>query len=65
MIRTLVLVGWAIVAAGFVFCEVISLADPARVAGLGEVLRRLSGSRWRLVIVFPGWMWLGWHFFAR
>jgi hypothetical protein len=32
---------------------------------LAALLRRWSDGRLRLAAFFLGWMWVGWHFFAR
>lgn len=65
MTRAVVLSIWAVVGAVAVVCEVVSLGSPRRVAGFADVLDRFSARRWRLVVAFLGWAWLGWHFFAR
>ena len=65
MSRALFLAAWALVAATFVGIESTSLATRRRVPGLVETLRALTrGTAGRLVL-FLGWMWLGWHIFAR
>lgn len=63
--RQVVLWVWAIVATGLVSCEVAALATRGGVAGIGQVLTRMSARSWSLVVSFVVWMWLGWHFFAR
>lgn len=60
-----VLLGWAIVAALVVGCELLSALTGRRFAGLAELLERLTARTGWLVAVFVGWMWLGWHLFAR
>lgn len=66
MTRTVVLVGWAVVALLFVSCQVISMVTHRRYAGAQDLMDRLTGgSTPRMVAIFVGWMWVGWHFFAR
>lgn len=65
MTRQIVLGIWALVAVLLLACEALSMSTHRRVAGVGDLLRRLSAGRGRLVAVFVGWMWVGWHFFAR
>lgn len=56
---------WAVLAVALLACEGAALARPARVAGVRTALRRLTvRPGWRLAFLV-GWMWLGWHFFAR
>ncbi|HAM00830.1 MAG TPA: hypothetical protein DCQ30_01160 [Acidimicrobiaceae bacterium] len=64
MTRALVLAVWATVAAGPVVCEVLALRGRG-VAGLRTALGALSATGARRVLLFVGWMWVGWHFFAR
>jgi hypothetical protein len=63
--REAVLWVWAVVVAGLVLCEPLSLATRRRTASIGTLLAVLGASRLRLVAVFVGWMWVGWHLFAR
>jgi hypothetical protein len=63
--RALVLDVWAALAALLVGCEVLSLLTRRRFAGLLETTGRLASTPARRVALLLGWMWLGWHFFAR
>ncbi|HVA73599.1 MAG TPA: hypothetical protein VNF71_03450 [Acidimicrobiales bacterium] len=66
MTRTAVLAVWAVVAALFAACELVSIATHRRYTGVQGFLDRIGGaSNRRLVVLFVGWMWVGWHFFAR
>lgn len=65
MTRSMILAAWALGAVLLVGCEVLSLATRRRYVGLAALLRRWTDGRLRLVVFFLGWMWLGWHFFAR
>jgi hypothetical protein len=65
MTRQVVLWLWALSAALLVGCEVVSVVSARRFAGARKVLDLLSATTGRLLVVFLGWMWLGWHFFAR
>lgn len=65
MSRVVVLTAWGVVAAMVVGCEMASMLSRRRLAGMGDVLSRLSGSTWSLLAMLVGWMWVGWHFFAR
>jgi hypothetical protein len=63
--RQVVLGVWALLAAGLVGCEVLAVVSRGRVAGARGALGLLVAAPWRMAACFVGWMWLGWHFFAR
>jgi hypothetical protein len=66
MTRTIYLAAWALVAALFIGCELLSVLTRREYLGTQGLLDRVAGrSNWRLGILFVGWMWVGWHFFAR
>jgi len=68
MTRTVVLAVWVLVALSLAGCGALAWATrqgARRVAAAGEALAALSGARWSMVVCFVGWMWVGWHFFAR
>ena len=64
MTRIASLTVWGFLAIGPLACEVASLIG-SRLAGFGRVLDVVGTGRWRTLPLFVGWMWLGWHFFAR
>jgi hypothetical protein len=64
MTRDLFLAAWLCVALLFLLAELLAFMTD-RAAGFREILQRLVSGNWRLVFVFLGWMWMGWHFFAR
>ena len=61
----LVDLGWAVLAAGLVVCALLPTLTHGRFATLAGFTRRLTRTRARLVLVFLGWLWVGWHFFVR
>jgi hypothetical protein len=65
MTRSAVLAGWAFLALLFVACEALSILSRGRFTGLQGLLDRLTRGNVAFAAVFVGWMWLGWHFFAR
>lgn len=70
MTREVVLGIWAAVGVGLLASELAARflrpgSGPPGLATAADVLDRLSGTTARLLAVFVGWMWLGWHFFAR
>jgi hypothetical protein len=65
MTRLASLAIWAAIAGGFIGCEALSLVNRRRTAGFDQFLSAVGTKGWRTVPLFVGWMWLGWHFFAR
>jgi hypothetical protein len=65
MTRSLVLAAWALGALLLVGSEVLSVVSKRRYIGGAALLRRWTSGRLRLIAFFVGWMWVGWHFFAR
>lgn len=65
MSRDLVLAGWVVLAVALAGCGLLPWLGGGRFATLFDLTRRLTRSRPALVAVFAGWLWIGWHFFAR
>ena len=65
MSRQVLLGCWTAIAAMAVACEVAAVATGGRIRRLVGVMATLTRRDWALVVVFVGWMWMGWHFFAR
>ena len=63
--RGVTLLGWAVLAAAFVALEVRSLVGRDRFATVGDALDRLLRNGFARAILLLGWLWLGWHVFAR
>jgi hypothetical protein len=63
--RSATLLGWAILAAAFVLLEVRARVRRERLATAGDALDVLLRNAAARVIVLLGWLWLGWHVFAR
>jgi len=63
--RTATFIVWALLAASVLVVSALALAGRAGVARPGPLLRHgLEHPAVRIALVV-GWMWLGWHFFAR
>jgi len=56
---------WALLAAGVVACEVAAVVSAGRFPGADVLARRITSPGPVRVLVLLGWMWLGWHAFAR
>lgn len=60
------MIGWAIILSAFMAWEVWSLIvhDP-RHPTLGDILSFFLRARGGRLILYVGWLWLGWHLFVR
>ena len=56
---------WILLTVALVACQALALGRRGWVAGLGELRHRLTRSRLVTGALLIGWMWTGWHFFAR
>jgi hypothetical protein len=63
--RSITLLIWALVGVGAITLALLSVTVPKWVATLRTSVAALVASPWRRWIVLLGWMWLGWHLFAR
>jgi hypothetical protein len=63
--RHTTLVVWAVLGAGVVGCQIVAALSGGRIPGLGTVIRRITVSPVGRSAFVLGWMWLGWHAFAR
>jgi len=65
MSRHILLGCWAAIAVAACACEVAAVATGGRIRRLVGLMATLTRRDRVLVVAFVGWMWLGWHFFAR
>ena len=63
--RIVTIIGFAGVIAALVALEVIGRRRTTRVPTLGEWLGYLMRARAGRALILLGWLWLGWHYFAR
>jgi hypothetical protein len=56
---------WVALAAAVAAAVVVSHLPRPPLERLSTLVRRLGANRFGYVAVIVGWMWLGWHFFAR
>lgn len=59
-----VIAAWWVLVAAFVGCELAARLG-RHVMALRALIALLVSRPWRRYAVLVGWMWLGWHFFAR
>jgi Family of unknown function (DUF6186) len=63
--RVITIIGFSAVIAGIVILEIIARRPGTRIQTLGEWLGYLMRPKAGRAIVLLGWLWLGWHYFAR
>jgi hypothetical protein len=63
--RTDALVVWGVLAGLLVAVEALSHLGGRRVGGLAALAAPLLARTPTRLLLVLGWMWLGWHFFAR
>jgi hypothetical protein len=65
MTRDLILWGWVVTLALIVGTEVGARRSHGRFGTLGVLRDRATAPVAVYLVLLVGWMWLGWHFFAR
>lgn len=63
--RHAVLVVWALLGAAVAAGQVVAALSGGRFPGLGPLVARITARPVGRVVMVLGWMWLGWHAFAR
>ena len=63
--RVITIAGFCFVIIVLVALELIGRRRTTRVPTLGEWLGYLMRARAGRVLILLGWLWLGWHYFAR
>ena len=62
---TITLIGFVVIVAVLVLLEILARRKVGRIPTLGEwlgfAMRRPVGR----AVILAGWLWLGWHYFAR
>ena len=56
---------WSALALLLVACQLAASIPGGRFPGAGALLRMLTASPVRRAVLLVGWLWLGWHTFAR
>jgi Family of unknown function (DUF6186) len=63
--RAITIVGFAVIIAAMVILEILSRRRSSRIPALGEWLGYVMRPRAGRALILLGWLWLGWHYFAR
>ncbi|MHB1509466.1 MAG: DUF6186 family protein [Acidimicrobiales bacterium] len=63
--KAVTLVIWGILLAAALLLEALGRGRTAGLVSAGELIRFVMKARAGRVILVLGWMWLGWHLFAR
>jgi len=59
------IIGFVAVIAALVTLEILGRRKIGRIPTLSEWLGYVMRPRAGRVLILAGWLWLGWHFFAR
>jgi hypothetical protein len=65
MTRDVAITLWCALAGLLAMCEILSLLTRRRSAGLLETAALVAARPPLRLALLLGWMWLGWHLFAR
>jgi Family of unknown function (DUF6186) len=63
--RAVTIAGFAAIIAALVILEILGRRKDNRIPRLGEWLGYLMRPRIGRALILLGWVWLGWHYFAR
>jgi hypothetical protein len=63
--RVITIIGFVCVLSALFTLEFLAHRKNSRIPTMGEFLGYLMRSRAGRVLVLLGWLWLGWHYFAR
>ena len=63
--RAITILGFAAVIMALVALEVLGRRKIGRIPTLGEWLGYVMRPRAGRTLILAGWLWLGWHYFAR
>jgi hypothetical protein len=63
--RAITIAGFAGAITALVVLEILGRRPGNRIPTLGQWLGYLMRPRWARLLILLGWLWLGWHFFAR
>jgi len=63
--RAITIVGFVVIIAALVLLEILGRRPSSRIPTLGQWLGYVMRPRGGRALILLGWLWLGWHYFAR
>lgn len=63
--RDLTIAGFVVIIAALVALDILGRRPASRIPTLGQWLGYLMRPRAGRALILLGWLWLGWHYFAR
>jgi hypothetical protein len=63
--RAITIIGFSALIAALIVLEMLGRRKTNKIPTLGEWLGYVMRPRAGRALVLVGWLWLGWHFFAR
>jgi hypothetical protein len=63
--RVITIIGFAVIIAVLVLLEVLGRRRTNRIPTTGQWLGFIMRPRAGRALILLGWLWLGWHYFAR
>ncbi len=63
--RVITIIGFALVILSFFVLHFLGRRQDSRIPTVGELFGYLMRPRVGRFLVLLGWLWLGWHYFAR
>jgi Family of unknown function (DUF6186) len=63
--QAITVVGFVVIIGAMVILELLSRRPSSRIPRLGEWLGYVMRPRAGRALILLGWLWLGWHYFAR
>lgn len=64
MSRTVTLVGYCVIAAALLACQVASRVS-CHIPSIGQFVSLVASRRAGRWLLLAGWLWMGWHLFVR
>ena len=63
--RVITIIGFAAALGALVTLEIVARRGTTRIPALGQWLGYVMRARTGRALILLGWLWLGWHYFAR
>lgn len=63
--RTITIVGFVLVIGGLITLEILGRRKKANIPTVSEWLGYVMRPKTGRALILLGWLWLGWHYFAR